>query len=231
MKMFVSIKTEQGSRSMTHLKVNPLFLKIFIFIQFFVISHAVNASLILNGNFDTDLSHWNDASDNGSIVLDNGVVNLATGDGFGPYSAVLVQGDDGFFNFNTPIIIDAQQSWLAFDLWQIFRDIDTSESGTSLLNDSFNLSIYDAFDPSFDLLFTELMVTAQQQTFLLDISSLIGRSVAFSFELHDQNDGFNSTFALDNVQLTTLVSVPEPSTLLLFLIAVGVLTRKQLAKK
>jgi hypothetical protein len=75
------------------------------------------------------------------------------------------------------------------------------------------------------------MVTSHQQTFSLDISSLIGRSVAFSFEVNDEDDGFNSTFALDNVQLTSLVMVPEPSTLLLFLIAVGALTRKQLAKK
>jgi hypothetical protein len=216
---------------MTQLKVSSVFLKVFIFIQFFVLSNVVNASLILNGNFDTDLSQWHDASGNGAVAFDNGVANLSTGDGFGLYSAVLVQGDDGFFNFNSPILIDAQQSWLVFDLWQVARDIDANESGASLLNDIFNLSIYDAFDPSFDLLFTDLMITSQQQTFLLDISSLIGRSVALSFEVNDEDDGFNSTFSLDNVQLTTLVSVPEPSTLLLFLIAVGVLTRKQLAKK
>jgi hypothetical protein len=227
----ISNKTQQGSRRMTHIKVPSIFIKTFVFVPLFVISNLVNASLILNGNFDTDLSQWNDASDNGSVVFDNGVANLSTGDGFGPYSAVFVQGDDGFFNFNSPILIDAQQTLLEFDLWQVSHDLDASESGTSSLNDVLNLSIYDAFDPSFDLYFSDLLVTVQQQTFSLDISSLIGRSVAFSFEVNDEDDGFNSTFALDNVQLTSLVSVPEPSTLLLFLIAVGALTRKQLAKK
>ena len=86
---------------MTHFKIAPLLLKIFIFVPLFIISNLVNASLILNGSFDTDLNHWHDASDKGSVVFDNGVANLATGDGFGPYSAVFVQGDDGFFNFNS----------------------------------------------------------------------------------------------------------------------------------
>ncbi len=215
---------------MTHLKAPSYFLKVFVFCAIFVTSHFVNASLILNGNFDSDLSHWHDASDNGSVVFDSGVANLSTSGDFGPYSAVLVQGDDGFFNFNSPILIEVQQSWLAFDLWQISRDLDVSESGTSLLNDALYLSIYDTIDPSFDLLFTDLMVTAQQQTFLLDISSLIGRSVAFSFELHDQNDGFDTIFSLDNVQLTSSVTVPEPSALLLFAIGICALTRKKLAK-
>jgi hypothetical protein len=228
--LLVPIKNQQGSRRMTHIKVSPLFLKTFIFLQFFVISPFVNASLILNGNFDTDLSHWHDASDNGSVVFDNGVANLSTGNDFGPYSAVLVQGDDGFFNFNSPILIDTQQSLFEFDLWQIAHSIDGSESGTSSLTDALNLSIYDAFDPSFDMFFIDFVVTSQQKNFSLDISSLAGRFVAFSFELNDENDGFDTTFSLDNVRLTSPVNVPEPSTLLLFSIAVFALTRRKLTK-
>jgi hypothetical protein len=228
--LLVPIKNQQGSLRMTHIKVSPLFLKTFIFLQFFVISPFVNASLILNGNFDTDLSHWHDASDNGSVVFDNGVANLSTGNDFGPYSAVLVQGDEGFFKFNSPILIDTQQSLFEFDLWQIAHSIDGSESGTSSLTDALNLSIYDAFDPSFDMFFIDFVVTSQQKNFSLDISSLAGRFVAFSFELNDENDGFDSTFSLDNVRLTSPVNVPEPSTLLLFSIAVFALTRRKLTK-
>ena len=117
------------------------------------ISHAAQAGLIANGDFDNGLNSWSDASFSGQVFSNNGLVNLSTGVGFGPYSAVLVQGDDGFFNFNTPILIDAQQSLIEFDLWQFERNIDASESGTSSLADVLNLSIYDAFDPSFDLFF------------------------------------------------------------------------------
>jgi hypothetical protein len=216
---------------MIFFKVSKLLLKTFIFVSLFAFSMLANAGLIQNGDFTTDLNHWHDASDNGSVVYDNGVVNLSTGMGTGLYSAVLVQGDNGFFNFNAPLLIDATQSFLAFDLWQVSRDVDISESGTSSLNDAFNLSIYDAVDSSFDLLFTSLAVTSQQQRFLLDISSLTGRSVAFSFELNDENDGFDTRFALDAVQLTSLVSVPAPGTLLLFALAIGALTRKQLIRK
>ncbi len=143
---------------------------------------------------------------------------------------MLVQGDDGFFNFNSPILIDTQQSLFEFDLWQIAHSIDGSESGTSSLTDALNLSIYDAFDPSFDMFFIDFVVTSQQKNFSLDISSLAGRFVAFSFELNDENDGYDSTFSLDNVRLTSPVNVPEPSTLLLFSIAVFALTRRKLTK-
>ena len=191
------------------------------------ISHAAQAGLIANGDFDNGLNSWSDASFSGQVFSNNGLVNLSTGVDFGPYSAVLVQGDDGFFNFNTPILIDAQQSLIEFDLWQFERNIDASESGTSSLADVLNLSIYDAFDPSFDLFFIDLAVTSQQKNFSLDISSLVGRSVAFSFELNDENDGFDSTFSLDNIRLTSPVNVPEPSTLLLFSLAIFVLTRRK----
>ena len=52
--MFVSTKTQQGSRRMTHLKIPSLFLKTLIFVPLFVLSNLVNAALILNGNFDND---------------------------------------------------------------------------------------------------------------------------------------------------------------------------------
>jgi len=200
-------------------------------INFIVFSHVSYAGVIANGDFTNGLDNWSDASFTGQVVSNNGIANLSTGTGTGLYSAVLVQGDDGFFNFNSPILIDAQNSWISFDLWQSSKDVDASESGISSLNDALSLSVYDAFDFSFDVLFSDLLVTSQQQNFLLDVSSLIGRSVAFSFELNDENDGFDTMFSLDNVQLTSSVSVPEPSTLLIFLLAMYALTRKQLIKR
>jgi len=213
---------------------NVIFKRIVTFVltlNVIIFSHVSYAGLIANGDFINELDSWNDASSTGIVTSNNGFATLSTGSGIGLYSAVLVQGDDGFFNFNSPITIDNQQSLLTFDLWQSSSVIDASESGSSSLTDALNLSIYDAFDPSFDLLFTDLMATPQQQTFSIDISSLIGRSVAFSFELNDENDGFDSSFSLDNVQLTSLVSVTEPSTILLFALSICVLMRKKFITK
>lgn len=205
------------------------FLTLFFTLNLIVFSQISNAGFISNGDFANGLNDWSDASFPGVVSVNNGAANLAAGSGSGLYSAVLVQGDDGFFNFNTPIVIDVDYSLLKFDLWQLSRAIDTSESATSALKDHLNLAIYDAIDPSFDLLFTDLIITSQLQHFTLDISSLIGRSVAFSYELNDENDGFNSIFALDNVRLSSAtVAVSEPKTVLLLLLALFLFIRTPL---
>jgi hypothetical protein len=205
------------------------FLTLFFTLNLIVFSQTSNAGLISNGDFVNGLNGWADASSPGVVAVNNGVANLAAGSGSGLYSAVLVQGDDGSFNFNTPIVIGLEHSLLKFDLWQLSRAIDSLESATSALSDHLNLSIYDAIDPSFDLLFTDFIITSQLQHFTLDISSLIGRSVAFSYELNDENDGFNSIFALDNVRLSSAtVNVPEPKTVLLLLLALFLFMRTPL---
>ena len=206
---------------MTHLKVPSLFIKTFIFVPLFLISNLVNAALILNGNFDNDLEHWHDASDTGSVVFDNEAVNLKAGDGTSVYSAVFVQGDDGFFNFNSPINIESGFSWISFDLWQVSNEVDNTESAIAPFHDYLKLFVYDSIDTSFDLELSGFSVNTTQQAFIFDISSFIGRSVAFSFELVDEQDGFNAAYGLDNIQLRAQPNtvVPEPSGFLLFLIA------------
>jgi hypothetical protein len=205
---------------MTHFKIPTLLIKSFIFVPLFLISNLVNATLILNGDFNTDLSHWNDASDNGSVAYDNGNAVLQGGDGTSPYSAVFVQGDDGFFNFSSPLTVESGFNWLSFDLWQISNEIDNTEIAVLPFYDHLNVMIYDSIDFSYDLEFLNLSVTNIQQSFTFDISSLIGRSVAFSFELVDEQDGFNIAYGLDNIELISKpnVQVAEPSTIALFVL-------------
>lgn len=196
------------------------FLTLFFTLNLIFFSQISNAGLISNGDFTDGLDGWSDVSSSGAVSVINGAANFVSGSGTDLYSAVLVQGDDGFFSFNTPLVIDADNAVLKFDLWQLSRTTDIFESAMSVLNDSLNLSIYDAEDPSFDLLFTNFIITSQLQQFTLDISSLIGRSVALSYELNDEDDGFNSTFALDNVELTSAsVTVSEPNTIFLILLS------------
>ncbi|MEW6995940.1 PEP-CTERM sorting domain-containing protein [Colwelliaceae bacterium MEBiC 14330] len=195
-------------------------------------SQVTHAGVITNGDFSNGSTGWADASFTGQVDFDNNTANLSTGAGIGLYSAVLVQGDNGFFDFDDPIEIDAQHSQLTFVLNISEQTVDNTESGISSLNDALNLSVYDAFDPLFDIYFNSLVVTNQPQDYLLDLSSLIGRSVAFSFELNDEDDGFNTQFSLDNVQLiTSVISVPEPSSMLILLFAMLVFTRKKLTMK
>ena len=196
------------------------FITLFFTLNLIFFSQLSNAGLISNGDFTDGLDEWTDVSSSGAVSVINGAANFVSGSGVDLYSAVLVQGDDGFFSFNAPLVIDMQHAVLKFDLWQLARTTDTLESAMSVLNDSLNLSIYDSEDPSFDLLFTDFIITSQLQQFTLDISSLIGRSVALSYELNDEDDGFNSTFALDNVELTSAtIAVSEPNTIFLILLS------------
>ncbi|WDE04119.1 hypothetical protein SG34_022590 [Thalassomonas viridans] len=187
-----------------------------VFIQALLFSCFSQASLISFGEFTNSLGDWHDASANGTVFAEDGVAKLAAGDGNSPYSSVLVLGDDGSFAFGDAVLIDSVNTLLNFDLWFFESEKDNSESGSSSFADSISLAVYDAVDSSFDVLMQNINVTDLQTTFTLDLSALAGRYVAFSFELADENDGYNSVFALDNVFLSPATSVPEPASLLLF---------------
>ena len=188
---------------------------VLLFIQVLFFSTFSQASLISYGEFTNSLGNWHDASVSGSVFAEDGVAKLAAGDGNSPYSSVLVLGDDGNFNFGDAILIDNVNTLLNFDLWFYGSEKDNTETGSSSFADGISLAVYDSVNSSFDRLLQNINISAMQSSFTLDLSALAGRYVAFSFELADENDGYNSVFALDNVFLSSVISVPEPTSLVL----------------
>lgn len=187
--------------------------------QFAILSAAQAA--IINPNFEDGLDGWNNLSSTGTVIANSGVAEFAGGDGALPFSAVLTQGDDGSFSFSAPIQLSPQVSRLEFSLWLISKVSDLTESGTGSFADSFTVSFYDSLDGAFDLYFRELDFTAGS-LISLDVSALAGRDVAISFELHDEDDGFNVQVGLGNLLLKERVSVPESS--IMILIVIGLLS-------
>lgn len=183
--------------------------------QFSVLSVA-HASII-NPNFEAGLDGWNDLSSTGTVMTNGGVAEFAGGDGVELFSAVLVQGDDGSFSFSAPVQLSAQVSKFEFSLWLINKIVDTNETGGSSFSDSFSVFIYDSLDSALDLFFGELDFTPGG-LISLDVSALAGRDVAISFELRDEDDGFNVQIGVDDLVLIESVSVPESSSVILIVI-------------
>ncbi len=190
------------------------------------ISATALAVPLNNGDFSSGLASWNDASFTGSVSGIGGAAVLETASGTSPLSAVLVQGDDGFFSFLSPITLGGTDNYLNFDVAFIDIGIDETESGDSIFIDELMVVLYDEFDPFMDLVFSvgiNAMLNPDIIRFNLDISSLVGRSVALSFELNDENDRRNSQATIDNVSFTaqpdrksSVVTVSEPMTIYLF---------------
>jgi len=189
-------------------------------------AHAVPFS---NGDFTSGGTDWNDASSTGSVSFVSGAAQLDTGSGDDPYSAILVQGDDGAFNFGAPISLEAGDTFLNFDVSFISLGTDVTETGGSSFGDYLSVVLYDSVDSSFDTTLTSAIDSSLGEGFVrynLDVSSLIGRDIALSFELSDLNDGFNSRLLLDNISFSSVplpggdtTPVPEPDTL--FLLGLG----------
>lgn len=188
---------------------------------------VANAIPLVNGTFDTGLDGWQDASETGFVEWNSGSAYLETGDGISLYSAILVQGDDGFFSFLDPILLPMNTLRVEFDLWLDGLFTDQSETGNSIFTDALSFNIYDALDPAMDLHFSDLAFGATATHFSFDIAGLAGREVAFSFELSDENDGFNTRLGIDNIALILetgpVVTVSEPGSLELGLLVFIVL--------
>jgi len=172
---------------------------------------AVQAMPVVNGGFEAGLDGWQDYSGTGFVTWEAGAAVLNTGEGTDPYSAILVQGDDGNFSFTNPIQLPDSVLRLEFDLWLLGQEADATESGTGFFSDFLSLNIYDALDWTFDMQFAALPLSWEITRVSLDISALAGRDVALSFELADEDDGFNIWLALDNVTLVTEALNPAPT--------------------
>lgn len=133
-----------------------------------------------------------------------------------------MQGDDGYFNFTTPLTLSPSDTTLSFDVRFENIGADSTEIGGSFFSDYLVIVLYDAnnFTGDSDLIF-DLGIDSSlsgMTTYDLDVSSLVGHEFAFSFELSDENDGFNSRVYLDNVSFHSdvITNVPEPQVLALF---------------
>jgi hypothetical protein len=186
---------------------------------------SAHASFI-NGDFESGTTGWNDASSTGTTGVVGGSAQLDTGIGSDAFSAILVQGDDGFFTFSSPITLAADVVSLDFDVSFINTGPDQSETGTSFFfTDHLIIALYDALDFSYDMFYDPIdIINASGWTsFSWDVSSLAGREVALSLELVDEDDGFDSRALVDNIRFISPVTtpppentVPEPGTLYLF---------------
>ncbi len=191
----------------------------FAFIMAFsLLPQFASAVPFTNGDFSSGLTGWNDASSTGTVSVVGGAAHLETGAGADPFSAVLVQGDDGFFFFTPPLSLGISDNYLIFDVDFLDLGADGSEGAPYFDTDNLAVLVYDALDFNLDLLFGAVAdTTTPSQQIVLDVSSLAGRDVALSFELTDANDGRDSRAIIDNVYFSDAAptSMPEPSTLIL----------------
>lgn len=179
---------------------------------------------IVNGDFSAGMTGWVDATaaagGSGSVQVFGGDAKLVSGSTTGFPAAVLVQGDDGNFTFSNPVTLGANDNFLVFDA--IFeRTRPAADESLTVFSDYLNVWVYDALDPAFDTGFApniDYSKNGALHTYALDISALNGRDVAISFELVDDNDGFDSFVIVDNVYLsaTAPALVPLPASLWLF---------------
>lgn len=190
---------------------------------------GAHATPLQNGDFSAGLDNWNNAGagdatvEGGAAVLQTLMGNLAD-----PFSAILVQGDDGSFSFASAFALPSDTISLQFDVRRLVF-FDGQEAGGSLFEDALTVAVYDALGiGTTDLLFTsgtDFAVSTDFQQVTLDVASLAGRAVALSFELFDESDGLDSRFILDNVAFVQRIvgTVPVPSSLMLTGLAVALL--------
>lgn len=201
-----------------------------LFMASMALSNAVSATPIVNGTFDTDLSGWstldstNDLFANGTVHQTAGQAVLSTGDGSAPLSAAIDQG----LSF-AAISLGSNDAFFKFEALITRFDVDTTESLTISGDDSLNVWMYDINDPLNNYFIANIanfaVLTATEYSFDLSPYS-IGLNVAFSFELADEDDGFNSKVALDNIRIEQRsVTVPEPGTFMLVILGWFGLTR------
>lgn len=195
-------------------------------------SGVAQAMPFQNGDFSSGLDGWTNAGA-GDAIVESGAAVLSTlpGDNADPFSAILVQGDDGNFGFATAFQLPSDTLSLEFDV-RSTTSPDPAEAGGSLFTDALNVVVYDAlgFGPT-DLVFvsgTDFVPTIDWQTVSLDVSSLSGRDAALSFELFDESDGADTRFFLDNIGFIPRVvgTVPVPSSLFLMTFGLLVLRRR-----
>ncbi|HRH78521.1 MAG TPA: hypothetical protein PK129_14335 [Cellvibrionaceae bacterium] len=190
-----------------------------LLLSLLLITAQANAATLKNADFAEGLNGWVDVSANGEVTASKGAAILSTGFGTHSFSAVLLQGDDGFFNFSDPLSLPSTLITLDFDLWLQNKSSDASETGESVLRDGLSLVFYDAENQALDKAFENLSFSHQN----LDVAFLAGRSFAISFELADENDGANISVGLDNIVFRSGSVSPVPAPGALIQLAAGLM--------
>jgi hypothetical protein len=183
---------------------------------------GVQAAPFQNGDFSQRDTGWYavlGSTSAGGVSFNTGYVELSTGLNADPYSAAIVQGDDGSFTFATPITLGPDTASLLFDA-KLIQILANNSEPVGALHDHVSVTVYDAlgtlpdktYDPGID--FTVFALNA----FTLDVSAYRGRNIALEFTLANENDGWYSKATLQNIRFadgTFGTGLPEPSTLLL----------------
>jgi len=201
-------------------------MKRLLLVLFLFSALPVNAMSFGNGDFSNGGDLWHDASSAGSVSFVAEQAVLETGAGVHPFSAIMVQGDDGSFwspQAVDPFTLAVDAKWLLFDA--MFEDLgpDNSETGNGFFTDALFIALYDYLDPGQDLFLDPFIDSSLDgagfNSFALNVASLQGREIALYFELSDEDDGLNSKVTLDNVQFVASLpgTVPAPSVLVLLL--------------
>ncbi len=103
------------------------------------------------GSFD-DPGGWRTVENHGSVSIQGGEATLSTGTGtFGPFSAVLIIGNDGTCSFASSIVLPIGTTFLSFEV--VFEGLapDLLEPGLGTFTDNLGVNLHDALDPTLDL--------------------------------------------------------------------------------
>ncbi|MCQ8186597.1 hypothetical protein, partial [Parvularcula maris] len=168
---------------------------------------------IVNGDFSAGGTGFFVFEEGGTVVFPDGAATLATdpGLGFDVLVASVSQGDDGLFTFEPGIIVPDDATALRFDILQAAAVSDPAEEGLLAFRpDALGVSLLDAEDPLLDVF--DFFEAGDTGTFTLDVTSLEGRTVALFIDLFDEDDGFDTSFTIDNIAFVTedLSPVPLP---------------------
>lgn len=136
----------------------------------------------------------------GNSFLNNGVLNLNTNnkayDTPPNAGAFSVLGDDGGFTFTNALSLPDNVRFFSFTAsLSSFSAAAGTEPGTSKFADTFSVAIYDSVSQAHDKIFADSVdfnLSTSLISFSLDISAFQGREFALSFELFDENNGFDS---------------------------------------
>jgi hypothetical protein len=180
-------------------------------------SQAIMTELT-NGTFDSDLSGWYDSTT--GVIWDAG-----TGDGYALFSEVT--GATSFL-------------WQDFDLPAGAQELSfeinfTSEGGPGPVDtDNFDallyrgMSIEELYSINNSLAYGQTGWTSGDMVVAWDVSSLAGQNVRLAFELHGDEDGYDTTVKLDNVKVSI---IPVPGAIVLGCIGAGLVGVFRRARK
>ncbi len=162
---------------------------------------ACAAGQLINGDFSSGLTGWDTY---GEVFLEEGRATLRTGGIYGAYDTSLY----------TTFIVSGNSLDFEYYFDVAATDDIVSPDYPSYPFDTFQLSL-DAGNEGYFVEALPRVPLGEPVPFSLDISNFsAGTLLTLSFDLLDQDDGYTSIAAIDNV-VDPITAVPEPETLIL----------------